>query len=145
MSRLKQIGAAIVLSVGLAGTAQAQAQATVPLTPRDVVGDWTLQITPAERRGFSISIQAADGGSPDLDLTVAARTASDLTCTLHGDPAECEIDDGHLVVTSAKRGARMTFTLTQRTATGFAGAARFNARLLPFGNGHIGSVTMTRR
>jgi hypothetical protein len=139
----------LTILAGLAGCAiggAAFAQSATPITNREVVGEWTLAITPAERRGFSVSVESRDGGQPDLPLTITAQTGGPLTCVLRGDPAECRIEDGELVVVMPTRsgGARMTFTLADRTREGFSGAASVRIRLLPLG-GHVGSVSMVRR
>lgn len=138
-----------ILAVFLAASAMAGAafaQDATPLTNRDVVGDWTLAITPAEGQGLDISIESADGGQPNFPLRITAQAGGALACVVRDRPAECRIEDGKLVVISTSRsgGARMTFTLADRTRAGFSGAARMRIRMLPFG-GHIGSVTMVRR
>ena len=43
-------------------------------------------------------------------LTVAAQTNGRLACVLDGEPAECRIRDGRLVVVLAQDGFRMIFT-----------------------------------
>lgn len=136
---------AFALSSAIGGAAFAQ-DAT-PITNRDVVGDWTLAITPAERRGVSISVESADGGQPDIPLRITARTGGPLTCVLRGAPAGCRMEDGKLIIVMPTRsgGASMTFTFTDRTRGGFSGTAHVRARLLPFASGHVGSVNMARR
>ncbi|MGV3577807.1 hypothetical protein [Brevundimonas sp.] len=127
---------ALLLALG----APALAQTSAPLTPRDVVGDWTLVITPAERQGTTITVEMDDD---DLPLTVRSQPNGRLTCTLRGDPADCRLRDGRLSLTTPGA-ARMIFDIAERTRTGFAGAVRLSVRFLPVG-GHIGSVAMTRR
>ena len=114
-----------------------------PLTNRDVIGDWTLVITPAERQGVEINVEM---DADDLPLTVAGQPTGRLTCTLRGDPADCRVRNGEFVVVMPTRsgGGRMTFTITDRTRAGLGGAARVSVRFLPIG-GHVGSVAMTRR
>jgi hypothetical protein len=52
------------------------AQAAAPITSREVVGQWRLLVTPAERDDLDISFQSRDGGDQlDLPLT----TPSDPT------------------------------------------------------------------
>ncbi len=122
------------------------AQSGSPITARDVTGQWVLRIEPAERRGFGVTIQSDSGGRPDLPLVITAPTGQALTCSLGGDPAECRLIDGKLVITSAgSGGARMIFTLGDRSRGGFRGEARMRARLIPFGGALIGSVDMTHR
>lgn len=137
----KRLIAATGAAFALGGTALAQT--TGPLTPRDVVGDWTLIISPAERQGTTIKVEMEDD---DLALTVRNQPNGHLTCTLRGDPAHCRLRDGRLSITMPTRSgaARMIFDIAERTRNGFAGAVRLSVRFLPVG-GHIGSVTMTRR
>lgn len=143
MARLDVIGALLLVSA-IAGAASAQS--ATPVTSTEVVGHWTLRITPAERRGFGVTIKSDEGGRPDLPLTITAGTNHALTCIVGGDPAECEISEGELIVTSARSGgAGITFTLQDRTRRGFVGTALIRARLLPFGSVQIGSVNIVRR
>ncbi|MGZ9099480.1 MAG: hypothetical protein ACXW3O_07240 [Brevundimonas sp.] len=144
MAKLQTILTAVLASSAIGGSVFAQ-DAT-PITNRDVVGDWTLTITPAERRDLDISVQSADGSQPDFPLTITAQASDRLACVVRDRPAECRIRNGELVIvsTSSSGGARMTFTLTDRARGGFRGAARMNIRFLPVG-GHIGSVIMARR
>lgn len=133
---------AVFLTASAVGGA-AFAQGAPPIANRDVVGDWALVITPAERRGLDINVEFEDD---DLPLTITAQPGGRLACFLRSRPAECRLEDGRLVVVmpTASGGARMIFTLTDRTRAGFSGAASVRMRLLPFG-GHIGSVNMARR
>lgn len=143
MVRLKTAGAALFLASLMGGAALAQGAA--PITSREVVGEWRLAITPAEREDVSITFKARDGGQRlDFPLTVAAQANGRLACVLDGEPAECRIRDGKLVVVMAQDGFRMIFTLTDRTRVGFSGAASMRVRLLPI-SGPIGAVTMARR
>jgi hypothetical protein len=130
--------AALALMVGPPAWGQ-----STPLTNGDVIGSWTLVITPAERQGIEINVEM---DADDLPLTVEGRPTGRLTCTLRGDPADCRIRNGELVVVMPTRsgGARMIFTITDRTRAGLGGAARVSVRFLPIG-GHIGAVAMTRR
>lgn len=138
MARFEAGAAALLAAVCLGGPAWAQA----PLTSQEVVGDWRLAVTPAERQDVSITFKARDGGQRlDFPLTVAAQANGRLACVLDGEPADCRIRDGKLVVVMAQDGFRMTFTLTDRTRGGFSGAASMRLRLLPIG-GPIGAVTM---
>lgn len=143
MTKLHTILVAI-LAAGAVNNA-AFAQAAAPITNRDVVGSWTLAITPAERQDLSITFKSKDGRQQlDFPLTVTAQTNGRLSCVVDGDPAECRVRDGKLVVVVAENGVRMTFTLTDRTQAGFRGAASLRVRLLPIG-GPIGVVNMARR
>jgi hypothetical protein len=143
MAKLQAVGSAFLLWSAIGGAAFAQG--TAPISPPDVVGEWTLMITPAERQDLSIKFQSKDGRQQlDFPLTISTQANGRLTCVLSGDPAECRIRDGKLVVVSAGNGVRMTYTLTDRTRAGFSGGASLRVRLLPIG-GHIGAVTMARR
>jgi hypothetical protein len=136
------IGIGLLLAVAAAGPACARQSGQI--TGGDVVGKWTLRITPAERRGFGVTIQSRDGGRPDLPLTVAARPGGGLNCGVGSEPADCVIRDGKFVITSARSEGRMTFTLTNHAPGGYAGTARMSARMLPFA-ADIGTVNMIRR
>lgn len=143
MAKLQAVGSALLLWSAIGGAAFAQGAA--PITNRDVVGEWTLTITPAERQDLSITFKSRDGSQQLVfPLTIATQANGRLTCVLSGDPAECRIRDGKLVVASAENGVRMTYTLADRTRAGFSGAASLRVRLLPIG-GHIGAVIMARR
>lgn len=133
--------ALMALAVGVGQTAFAQS--TAPLGNGDVIGDWNLVITPAERRGTTITVEVDDD---DLPLTVRGQQTGRLTCTLRGDPADCRLRNGQLVVVmpTESGAARMIFDIAERTRDGLAGAARLSVRFLPIG-GHIGAVAMTRR
>lgn len=126
---------ALALAIGAPALAQ-----TAPLTNRDVIGDWTLVITPAERQGTTITVEMDDD---DLPLTVRGQANGRLACTLRGDPADCRLRNGRLSLTTPGS-ARMIFDIAERTRNGFAGAVRLSVRFLPIG-GHIGAVAMTRR
>lgn len=144
MAKLQTILAALLAAAAISEAAYAQSRSS--FTSQEVVGEWTLAITPAEREDLKISIQSRDGGQPDLPLTITDRGGGRLACVVNDRSAQCRMQDGALVVTSSSRsgGARMIFTLTQRTRDGFSGRARMRLRLLPVG-GHIGAVRMTRR
>ena len=124
-------------------TTAAVAQEAGPITNREVVGEWTLTVTPADQ---SVSFESADGTSPDFPLKITRRRAGPPTCVVRDRPAECRIDEEGLIIESASRTgeARLIFTLTARTATGFSGMARIRVGSLPDGM-HVGAVTMVRR
>lgn len=142
MTRLRSMGAGLVIG-WVVGVSPAVA---TPIAGGEVIGDWTLTITATERRGMNVSVEGADGGRPDLPLSIRSRAGGGIACVLRGEPTECRIDDGALVIVMPTRsgGARMTFTLSGRTPQGFIGTARVRVRLLPFG-GDIGTVAMVRR
>ena len=126
-------------------TGAAFAQSAIPITNSDVAGEWRLVVTPARDQGRRISFKSSDGREQlDFPLTVTAQPNGRLSCVAAGNPAECRIRDGDLVVVSGGGGVRMTFTLTDRTRGGFSGTASLRVRLLPIG-GPIGSVNMVRR
>ncbi len=134
-----------LLALGLAA-GPTLAQTPTSLTAAEVVGDWTLVVTPVEREGLDINFETPDGGPMVLPLTVRAGARDRLTCTLRGDPAPCRLTRGRFEATLPTRSgaARMTFTLGQRSGAGLAGTAAVRVRLLPIG-GQIGTVAMTRR
>ena len=142
MLKLTMIAAA-VLALAQPALAQPASVQSGPLTNRDVIGDWTLVITPAERQGVEINVEM---DADDLPLTVAGQPTGRLTCTLHGEPAECSLRNGEFVAVLPTRsgGARLIFTIASRTRAGLGGSARVSVRFLPIG-GHIGAVAMTRR
>jgi hypothetical protein len=144
MAKLQAVGTALVASSIMACAAFAQGGA--PITTREVVGEWLLTITPAQRQDLGISIESADGGPADFPLSIAAQPNGRLSCVVSARPAECRIDAGKLVVSARSKSgsARMTFTLADRAPRGLSGTASVRIRLLPVG-GHLGSVTMTRR
>ena len=51
-------------------TTAAVAQEAGPITNREVVGEWTLTVTPADQ---SVSFESADGTSPDFPLEITRR------------------------------------------------------------------------
>ena len=142
MIKQNWIGAAVLAS-SLLGSATL-AQTAAPITGRDVIGDWTLRMTPVEGQGRTVTFKSKDGGPFVQPLTITARSGDRLTCEVDNQPAQCRIRDGRLVVTSGSGGMRMIFTLTDRARQGFAGTVDLRARLLPIG-GPIGTVDMVRR
>ena len=143
MTKRHTVGTAVLLSLAIGATAFAQS--APPIANSDVIGEWRLAVTPVERQDLRITFKSRDGDQKlDFPLTISTQANGGLTCVLSGDPAECRIRDGKLVVVSAGNGVRMTYTLTDRTRAGFSGGASLRVRLLPIG-GHIGAVTMARR
>ena len=134
------LGALVLMAAAMtAGEASAQA-----LQRGEVVGTWTLTMTPAEGGDANITIQS-DNGRLEVPLIVSPSGPSGLACTADGEPADCQLRRGQLVVTLSMDAARMAFTLASRTRSGFAGNARLRLPLLPFGSVHLGTVAMTRR
>lgn len=143
MMKLSTILTAFMASCAICSAALAQS--STPITNGEVVGEWAPVITPAQRQDLRITFESKDGSQQlDFPLTITTQANGRLTCIVSGDPAECRIRDGRLVVISAGGGVRMTFTLVNRTRGGFSGTAGMRIRLLPIG-GDIGSVNMTRR
>lgn len=134
-------GVALFLAAFLtAGTAQAQSQA---LQRSEVLGTWTLRMTPAEGGNSSITVKT-DSGRLEVPLIVTPRGQSDIACTVDGDAADCRLRRGELVITLRMDDARMIYTLNGRRGGGFSGNARLRLPLLPFGSMHLGTVSMTR-
>ena len=136
------IGAAMLASALVASAALAQTAA--PITSRDVIGEWSLRMTPVEGQGRTVTFQSKDGGPLVQPLTITARSGDRLTCVVDSEPAQCRIRDGRLVVTSGSGGMRMIFTLASRIRQGFTGTVDLRVRLIPIG-GAIGTVEMLRR
>lgn len=121
------------------------AQAPTPITNGEVLGNWLLTITPVAREDLNITFESRSGGQRlEFPLTVTARPNGRLSCISEGEPIDCRIRNGDLVVSFGGGGVRMLFNLTERARTGFAGIASMRVRLLPIG-GQIGTVAMTRR
>ena len=143
MAKLQTILIAGLASSAMGGSAFAQSAQSI--TSAEVLGNWRLLITPAEREDVSITFESRDGSRQlDFPLSVTAGRNDRLSCLVDDEPAECRIRNGDLIVNLAGGGVRMTFTLNDRTRQGFSGTAGLRVRLLPIG-GHIGSVAMTRR
>lgn len=141
MAKLRIATAAAVAALVTGGMAPAQGASAIEA--REVVGDWNLAITPAERDGLDIRVEIDQG---DLPLTITRGAGGGIACVLRGRPAPCRIARGRLVIEmpGSSGAARMIFTLAERTRTGFGGVARIAIRLLPIG-GDVGAVSMTRR
>lgn len=143
MGKVQAILTAVLASCAMGGPAVAQG--ATPITNRDVVGEWRLLVTPAERQDLDITFKSRDGDQQlDFPLNITAQANGRLACLVSGNPAECRLRNGGLEVVSAGDGVRMTFTLSGRTSRGFSGRASLRLRMLPIG-GHIGSVIMARR
>lgn len=140
MAGPRTLGLLVLMTAALtAGAANAQS-----LQRSEVLGTWTLTMTPAEGGDASITIQT-DTGRLEMPLIVSPRGPSGITCTADGEAADCQLRRGQLVVTLTMDDARMAFTLASRTPSGFSGTARLRLPLLPFGSVHLGTVAMTRR
>lgn len=138
MAGYRTFGLAAVLAAGLAaGAAQAQA-----LQRTEVLGNWTLRMTPAEGGNVTVKME---GGRMEMPVAVAARGSSGLTCVVDGEAADCRLNRGRLVITVRIDDARMVYTLNGRGNGGFTGDARMNLPLLPFGSMRIGDASLTRR
>jgi|688.fasta_scaffold1226706_1 hypothetical protein len=130
---------AILSTCVVAGTANAQA-----LQRAEVLGNWTLRMTPAEGGEAKITIRS-DTGRLEMPVTVSQRGQAGIACVVDGEAADCRLRRGELVVAVRMDDARMTYTLTARRGAGFTGNARLSYRLLPFGSMHLGTVVLTRR
>lgn len=143
MTKRAAISVSFVAALALGGAAFAQSAA--PLNSEEVVGNWRLLITPAEGEGRRITFRARDGSQRlDFPLAITPRPNGRLQCTVSNDPAECQVRNGQLRITSPGDGFTMVFTLQDRTRGGFTGVADLRVRLMPVG-GRIGSVSMARR
>jgi hypothetical protein len=143
MKKLSAVIIGFIAGSGVCGAAFAQGPA--PLSNREVVGEWSLLITPAEGQGRSITFKARDGSQRlDFPLAITNGPHGRLQCTVSNDPAECRIRNGELRIASPGDGFTMVFTLRDRIPRGLTGAVDLRVRLMPVG-GRIGSVVMARR
>jgi len=138
MVRYGRLGAAMLLSACVMASA-ANAQ---DLQRGEVLGNWTLKMTPAE--GGNVTIRT-DTGRLEMPVTVTARGASGVACVVDGEAADCRLNRGALVITLRLDDARMAYTLNGRRGAGLTGTARISYRLLPFGSMHLGAADLTRR
>ena len=138
MAGYRRRGVAVLLSACMAaGAANAQA-----LQRAEVLGNWTLRMTPTE--GANITVKA-DSGRVEMPVIVSSRGASAIVCVVDGEAADCRLNRGALVITLRLDDARMTYTLNGRRTGGFTGNARISHRLLPFGSMQLGTADLTRR
>lgn len=146
MTKTRTLGFAVLISTLAVVSTPAVAQSPAPLTAAEVLGDWTLVVTPVDREDLDIRFEMPGGGPMILPLTVRAGPRDRLTCTLDGEPAECRLTRGRFeaLLPNSSGAARMTFTLNRRSGAALTGAAAVRVRLLPIG-GQIGTVAMTRR
>ncbi len=131
--------AALLAGCMAAGSANAQA-----LQRTEVLGNWTLRLTPAEDGEVRITIKT-DSGRVEMRPVVAAQGPSDITCRVDDEPVDCQLRRGALIITLRLDAARMIYTLNGRRTDGFTGNARMNLPLLPFGSMTLGTVAMTPR
>jgi len=138
MGRYGKLGVAAAMAACLtAGVAHAQA-----LQRAEVLGTWTLRMTPAENANVTVK---TDSGRMEMPVVVTARGASALGCSVDGEAADCRLNRGALVITVRLDDARMIYTLNSRRGGGFTGETRISYRLLPFGSMHLGAADLTRR
>ena len=130
---------AILSACVVAGTANAQA-----LQRGEVLGNWTLRMTPAEGGDANIAVES-DNGRLEMPVTVTARGPSGIACVVDGEAADCRLRRGELVIALRIDSARMTYTLNGRRVGGLTGNARLSMPLLPFGSVHLGTAALTRR
>ncbi len=145
MTLSKIVALLMIVSGACAGPAAAQSRGA--LAASDVIGDWSLVITPEDRNGVEISIESRDGEPMDWPLTIESEGGNRLSCVVRARPGQCRIADGGLTVvsSSASGGATITFDLAERTSSGLRGTARMRVRFMPFVGGQIGVATMTPR
>lgn len=135
-----RLGMAALLSASVAaGAADAQV-----LRQGEVLGTWTLRMTPAEGQGANITVKT-DSGRLEMPLTITQRGPSGIACVVDGEAADCQLRRGELVITLRMDDARMIYTLNGRRGGGFTGSARLRLPLLPFGSMHLGTAALTRR
>lgn len=138
MAGYRRRGVVVLLSASMAaGAANAQA-----LQRTEVLGNWTLRMTPAE--GANVTVKT-DSGRVEMALSVTPRGPSGIACALDGAPTDCQLRRGGLVVTMRTDGARMIYTLNGRRTGGFTGNVRLSANLIPVGSIHLGTMDMVRR
>ncbi len=138
MGRFRRLGVTAALAICLtAGVVQAQA-----LQRTEVLGTWTLRMTPANNANVTVK---TDSGRVEMPIVVTARGASGLACSVDGEAADCRLNRGALVITVRLDDARMIHTLNSRRGGGFTGETRISYRLLPFGSMHLGAADLTRR
>ena len=137
MAKHTRLGLTVALAASLAaGATNAQA-----LQRPEVLGNWTLRVTPAEDAHVTIR---TDNGRVEMPVTITARGASGIACSVGGEAADCQLRRGQLVIVMRMDGGRMTHTLTSRRGGGFTGATRISAPLLPFGSFSLGAANLTR-
>lgn len=140
MVRCGRLGVAIALSTCvLTGAAHAQ---TPPIQRSEVLGNWTLRLTPAEDGNVTISTR---NGRLEMPVIITARGASGIACVADGEAADCRLNRGALVITLRLDDARMAYTLNGRRSGGLTGEARISYRMLPFGSMRLGTADLTRR
>lgn len=136
MTGYRIIGLAAALAASLAASA-ASARA---LQRQEVLGNWTLRMTPSE--GVTVKM---DGGRMEMPVVVSARGGSAIACVVDGEAADCRLNRGRLVITVRIDDARMVHTLNRRGSGGFTGETRMNLPGLPFGSMRIGDASLIRR
>lgn len=146
MTKTRTLGMAVLISTLAVVCTPAVAQSPAPLTIAEVLGDWTLVVTPVDREDLDIRFEMPGGGPMILPLTVRAGPRDRLTCALDGEPADCRLTRGRFeaLLPNSSGAVRMTFTLNRRSGAALTGAAAVRVRFLPIG-GQIGTVAMTRR
>lgn len=136
----QRLGAAVALAACVAaGSANAQA-----LQRTEVLGNWTLRMTPAEGGESRITIRT-NTGRLEMPVAVTARGSSGIACAVDGQAADCRLRGGDLVITLRMDDARMIYTLDSRRGAGLTGTVRLRFPLLPFGSMHLGAADLIRR
>ncbi|MFC5345863.1 hypothetical protein ACETK8_16430 [Brevundimonas staleyi] len=141
---MRRMGIAALVVLGLALPDSLCAQSSLPLTTREVAGQWLLRVTSSQRSVPGLTVNDWSQARSGLAFQVLERNGV-LSCAVHAKPAQCKIDDGELVVTTLQSGATMVFTLSDRAGPAFAGSVRLRSGLLSFRSILVGTVLMSRR
>lgn len=141
MARYGWVTGGLASALIVVGAAQAQ---TGPLQRNEVLGTWTLRMTPADGGEARITVRT-DTGRLEMPVTVTHRGPSAIACVVDGEAADCRLRGGKLVIILRMDDARMIYTLDGRRGGGFTGNARITLPLLPFGSMHLGTAALTRR
>lgn len=138
MAAYGRLGVAIVAAAGLAaGAAHAEG-----LQRDEVLGNWTLRLTPAE--GQNITVKTGTGRL-EMPVVIVPRGGADIACVVDGQTGDCRLRRGELIITLRMDDARMVYTLNGRRGRGYTGAVRMTLNLLPFGSMHLGTADLTRQ
>jgi hypothetical protein len=136
MTGHRRLGVAIVAAAGLmAGAAHAEG-----LQRDEVLGNWTLRLTPAEGQNITVK---TNNGRVEMPVVIVPRGGADIACVVDGQTGDCRLRRGELIITVRMDDARMVYTLSRRRGRGFTGAVRMNLNLLPFGGMHLGAADLT--
>lgn len=141
---MRRMGIAALVVLGVALPDSLSAQPSLPLTTREVAGQWLLRVTSPQRPVPGLTISDWSQARSGLALQVLNRDGV-LSCSVHAKPARCKIEDGELIVTTLQSRATMVFTLSDRAGPAFAGSVHLRSGLLSFRSMLVGTVLMSRR